>query len=176
MDVAVVVEGHYSGKEAANHIDGEADGVGLREAVELLGVGHGDAVGVGGAALEDVVEHDAVEEFADDVMVGMDVAFGIEGLGGDQAVHHDEVFADNADGGFASGSLDDVGRKAFVEELHCNGLTTACTLVDLYAAHDAPHASNADGGLEDVDFVVYADRAFCGALYGDELGQGGISN
>lgn len=157
VDISGIMESHNTRKDVAGDEQGETHAVAAVLAVKFLGKFHLLAVGVGGLAAHEVVEHHAVEQLARHVIAFVDIARRVNRVDFDEAEHLNEVFVVDFHRSLPAGALDSALGKIVEKEFDSSFAADAVGIIDPYAAKHLPHASSSNRRQRGIHFIMDAE-------------------
>ena len=141
MDITGIMQRHQARQHIPDNIRSEVIGITLIVVVQLLGKRHRLAALIGQLSCQQVVQHNAVQQFTHHVVVMLDIAQRTFLLYINEAQHLHQIIMANLDGGFPSGSLDGMSRQVAKHELDSHVKGSACHLVDTAPLIHLAHAA-----------------------------------
>ena len=111
VDNPLVMQGGDARQDVLDDLEGELFGLLLGQQIQVPGELALIPFGILELALEQVLEHDAAQELADNMVMGhrLPVRKHVHLL--DEVVHPDEILVVDLDAGFPAGTLDRLGRQ-----------------------------------------------------------------
>ena len=141
MDITGIMQRHQARQHIPDNIRGEVIGITLIVVVQLLGKRHRLAALIGQLSCQQVVQHNAVQQFTHHVVVMLDIAQRTFFLYINEAQHLHQVVMAYLDGGFPSGTLDGMSRQVAKHELDSHIKSCTCDLVDTASFIHLAHAA-----------------------------------